>query len=213
MRKNLNYNKHKQCPILNVNGTKTNNQQETMSRWAEYIKQNFYVGEKGKEPEIQYIPEKTWKVNTTKITNNWEQQIQPGLKIIRQNSKLTKIMETHKHIQYWLASDYTEKEVKTTIKKLKNRKAHGSDGIPAEAYKTLAPWITRQITNLMNLLKNGAQLPEEWVEGAIVTYIQKQRKPRRLQLLQTHMSNANNIQNMVTVDYAKAIRNTTHPDK
>jgi len=62
-------------------------------------------------------------------------------------ARLTTLLANHPHTQYWLTADYTEQEIKNTIKKLKNNKAYGNDGITAETYKTLAPWITRQIIN------------------------------------------------------------------
>ena len=57
------------------------------------------------------------------------------------------------------------KSNKRTILQLKNNKAHGSDGIPAEAFKILQKHITRPICTKMNAVKNG-KMPQQWVEGA-----------------------------------------------
>ena len=44
-------------------------------------------------------------------------------------------------------------DIKRAIKSLKNNKAHGSDGIPGEVYKTLRKHTTTPITEIMNEIK------------------------------------------------------------
>jgi len=74
-------------------------------------------------------------------------------------------MQTQPYIQYWITAQYTEKDVQKTLTTLRNNKAHGSDGIPGEAYEILSPWIAREITTIANHIKQGTQLPEDWAEG------------------------------------------------
>ena len=57
---------------------------------------------------------------------------------------------------------------KKAILTLKNNRSRGTDGIPGEALKTLQKHITIPITNIMNKIKNGQPLPEEWSEGTLV---------------------------------------------
>ena len=61
----------------------------------------------------------------------------------------------------------TQKDIKTTIKTLKNKKSHGSDGIPGEAYEVLRKYINPATTKEMNRIKKGAQMSKEWAEGTI----------------------------------------------
>merc|ERR1712112_680588 len=56
----------------------------------------------------------------------------------------------------------------SAIKTLKNNKAHGTDGIPAEAYKAIRTWITEPITHMLNAIKNGHELPKMEKKGAVV---------------------------------------------
>ena len=67
-----------------------------------------------------------------------------------------------------LLKDYTQKDIQQAIKHLKNNKAHGTDGIPAEAYKAINNWITEPLTTMLNRIKNGQQLPKAWKNGAVV---------------------------------------------
>ena len=111
---------------------------------------------------------------------NHEQQdnhIDMDIRHIRGNAKPTKLIRQYPYIQHWINPEYTEKEGKKTISQLKNNKSHGSDGIPREAYKAPAPWVTRQSTIIMNQINQGAQLPKEWVEGAMVHIYKNKGKP------------------------------------
>ena len=49
-----------------------------------------------------------------------------------------------------------------------NRKAHGRDGIPGDAYKATRRWAIAPITQIMNKIKEGQALPENWTDGAIL---------------------------------------------
>ena len=154
----------------------TNDQQEIMQTWTEYIKTQFQVNPEKLKPTIQHISNDKWKKPQKQIQEQIQQE-HADIHTIRQNAKLTQMLDKNPHIKYWLTADYTEKEIRNTINKLKNNKAHGSDGIPAETYKALSPWTTGTITNMMNLLKNGAEMPEEWTEGAIVHIYKNKGNP------------------------------------
>ena len=112
------------------------------------------------------MPEQAWRLSHEATNSKWVTNVAPDLQTIRKHAKLTKLLQTYPHVQYCLTEEYAE-NIKRTISRL-NTKAHGSDGIPGGEYKILAAWIKRNITNMANQLKNGSQLPEEWVEGALV---------------------------------------------
>jgi len=76
---------------------------------------------------IMKIKEETWE-NVGKNIKILE-TTQPELTLIRDKSELQEIIRQEQYVEAWLNNDYTEKEIKQTIKQLKNNKEHGSDGI------------------------------------------------------------------------------------
>jgi hypothetical protein len=63
-----------------------------------------------------------------------------------------------------LDSDFTRNEVTNFIGKVKNNKASGYDGIPAEFWKifcTVRGGI-EILTNMFNKIKNGKEFPRDW---------------------------------------------------
>jgi len=94
--------------------------------------------------------------------------IQKDLKEIRTNSPLYQTMQKYPQIRQWVKKPYTEQEVSKAISHLKNRKSHGIDGIPGEAYKALGKWITKPLTNILNKIHAGEPLPPDWLNGAVV---------------------------------------------
>jgi len=58
-----------------------------------------------------------------------------------------------------LLKDYTQKDIQQAIKHLKNNKAHGTDGIPAEARKAINNWITEPLT-MLNHIKMDNNYPK-----------------------------------------------------
>ena len=73
--------------------------------------------------------------------------------------------------------------MKQVLKTLKNRKAHGSDGVTGEALKCIAPWITQDITKIMNQIQQGEKITQRMDKWSCNTHLQKQGKPTRMQLL------------------------------
>ena len=61
--------------------------------------------------------------------------------------------------------DFTLEELLQAIKILKNNKAAGPDGIPAEALKACPVKLLMMILKLMNKIKHKAYHPERWTEG------------------------------------------------
>ena len=84
-----------------------------------------------------------------------------------------------------LLKEYTQNDIQQAIKQLNtpNNKAHGSDGIPADAFKAICNWITEPLTTMLNRIKNGQQLPKAWKNGAVVhIYENKGGRERAWQL-------------------------------
>ena len=71
-------------------------------------------------------------------------------------------------IETWRNQVYEEQDIDRELRNLANRKAHGNDGIPGEAYRETRQWETKPITEITNLVKNGRPIPERWTEGTIV---------------------------------------------
>merc|ERR1712112_305512 len=105
--------------------------------------------------------------NTTKSTQ-LKYPISPDLTTIREQTQLIQAQQKNPQITNMILKDYTQKDVQQAIKRLKNNKAHGTDGIPAEAYKAINNWITEPLTTMLNHIKNGQQLPKAWKNGAVV---------------------------------------------
>ena len=61
-----------------------------------------------------------------------------------------------------LNQEYDEQDIGRELRNIANRKAHGSDGIPGEAYKATSKWATEHITRIMNAIKTGRKIPENW---------------------------------------------------
>ena len=153
-------------------GKETHDTAQTLTRWTQWIQQHFSKTEQeNNNIQIEHIKEQTWgementtKPDTTKLT----QQIHPNLNKIREQAQLLKAQQKHPQITEMLLKDYTQKDIQQAIKQLKNNKAHGTDGIPAEAFKAINNWITEPLTTMLNHIKNGAQLPKAWKNGAVV---------------------------------------------
>ena len=64
-----------------------------------------------------------------------------------------------------LNSNFTEEEILSCIKSLKNKKSPGIDGIPGEFIKHNAENMVRDITLLFNYFIQTRDFPEAWAEG------------------------------------------------
>ena len=87
---------------------------------------------------------------------------------IRKQAGITRIMKEGPEIETWLNQDYKEHDIDRELGNLTNRKAHGRDGIPGEAYKATRRWAVKHVTKITNLIKNGRPIPERWTEGTTV---------------------------------------------
>ena len=68
----------------------------------------------------------------------------------------------------YLDKDFTELEVKETIKALGNEKATGHDFVPNEALKNAPPVLIEKLVVLFNRVKNKGEAPNPWKRGRLV---------------------------------------------
>lgn len=66
-----------------------------------------------------------------------------------------------------------EKEVYDSIKKLKNEKSPGPDGLSNEAVKLGAPVLTRHLTQLFNMVLDTETVPKQWCTSDIILLYKK----------------------------------------
>ena len=69
--------------------------------------------------------------------------------------------------------NFTEVEILTAIKRLKNNKAHGIDEVNAEMLKNGGDCLIRQLTRLLNECWKQQAVPDEWRKGIIVKLLKK----------------------------------------
>ena len=62
-------------------------------------------------------------------------------------------------------SNFSNEEIESSINFLKNKKAPGVDGIPAEVVKHCKEHLTEPITNAFNYIIERRDFPEVWAEG------------------------------------------------
>ena len=153
-------------------GTETHDTNQTLKRWTQWIQQHFsQTTQENKNIEIEHIKEQTWNDIEKTLQDNTtttKHTIHPNLRAIREHTQLIKAQQKHPQITDMLLKDYTQNDVQQAIKQLKNNKAHGTDGIPAEAFKAIGNWIAEPLTTMLNHIKNGQQLPKAWKNGAVV---------------------------------------------
>ena len=111
---------------------------ETMKRWGELTAECFSKKPGQLTPEIVHMPEQEWAEE--------EMQIDEDIRLIRQQEALTKIIQEEPDAEKWLDREYDEQDIGRELRNLANRKAHGSDGIPGEAYKSTRTWAIKHIT-------------------------------------------------------------------
>ena len=118
------------------------------------------------QPYITHITAEEWNKNNSE--EQLTQSVIPDLIKIRHKSRLRNLTQKEPHIYTWLTIAYANRDIGKFLTALKNNKPHGIDGIPGETYKELRTRIAILIAKIMNKIKNGEQMPDEWVEGVVV---------------------------------------------
>ena len=140
--------------IKKQDGTERQGMQETMKRWGEWEDECFRKDKARLKPKIEQIPDQEWD----KVT----MRVQESITEIRQRASITKIIDEEPEIETWLNLSYTEKDIDIEIRNIANREAHGNDGIPGAAYKSMRQWETKPITRITNQIHRGTEIPEDW---------------------------------------------------
>ena len=130
-------------------GTECQGMTETMKRWEEWAAECCSEKPDRLTSKIVHIPEQECAVE--------EMQIDEALRLTRQQEALRKIIQEEPDAETWLNSEYDEQDIGREIRNLANRKAHGSDGIPGEAYKATRTWAIKHITKIKNAIKTGGK--------------------------------------------------------
>ena len=94
--------------------------------------------------------------------------------MIRKQARSTRILTEELHIETWLSQENNEREIDIELGNLANRKSHGTESAPGEAYKATRKLAIRPLTNARSKIKNGQEIPENWKIGTIV-YIYKSK--------------------------------------
>jgi len=129
--------------------------------------------QENKDIEIEHIKEETWERIERNIRKTHRNHTLTKTSKNSKRSTTTPMATKNPQITNMLPEDYTQNDTRSAIKALKKNKAHGSDGIPEEAYKATQTWIIEPITQMLNEIKNGKQLPTEWKNGAVVHIYKK----------------------------------------
>ena len=79
---------------------------------------------------------------------------------------------------------------------LKDNKAHGTDGMQEEAYKTIRTWIAEPVTDMINEIKTGNNCQKNGEMGEIIHIYKNKGDAKRMRQLQANKLTTNNVQNM-----------------
>lgn len=74
--------------------------------------------------------------------------------------------------------DLERKELIKVLRRLKNAKAPGEDGIENEAWKFMAEEIGEEFWKLINKIWKGGELPRDWSRGVISPIYKKGEKSK-----------------------------------
>ena len=70
-------------------------------------------------------------------------RIDEDLQLIRQQEVLSGIIQEGTEEETWINQEYDEQDIDRELRNLANRKAHGGDGIPGEAYEATRKWTIK----------------------------------------------------------------------
>lgn len=76
-----------------------------------------------------------------------------------------------------ITQEITIEELDKAISRLKTNKVPGTDGFPAEWYKTFREQLTPMLLECFNYTLNGGEPPVSW-KGAVTSIIPKEAKDR-----------------------------------
>ena len=95
------------------------------------------------------------------------------------------VEETNTVVREWLKGDcsstpqFTLKELKKIVAKLKSGKSPGLDGYPAELFKYAGDGVLKSLLEVYNMIKKSREIPKQWDLVKIVT-IYKQKGSKKV---------------------------------
>ena len=90
-----------------------------------------------------------------------------------------KRLEDSNHLQSELDNPISTEKIDKAIKKLKNKKAAGLDGIHNEMMKTSSRFIKYPLEKLFNLILRSGTFPTSWSNGIITALHKSGNKVQR----------------------------------
>ncbi|XP_058465583.1 uncharacterized protein LOC131439062 [Malaya genurostris] len=64
-------------------------------------------------------------------------------------------------------------EIRKAVRQLKNGKAAGKDGIPAELLKVESEWLYYTLHQVIGMIWEGEEMPSDWLDGIICSIYKK----------------------------------------
>ena len=124
----------KNTPLKKPDGTYAQNTTQTMDQWTQWIKTNFQVPTEKEHPETCHIKEEQWreiqKILCNQSTPSQSQETTQtyiktpqDLQNSRKMSPIQNAIQNNPQIQKWLTGEYTEQDIRPTIKQLKQQSA------------------------------------------------------------------------------------------
>ena len=98
------------------------------------------------------------------ILNRWQEYFKDLMNVENNRERREGEIGTNDEEVDWI----TEEEVKAAMRRMKNGKSVGPDGIPIEAWKCLGGTAVTWLTRLFNRLLEGEQMPSEWRKSTLV---------------------------------------------
>ena len=106
--------------------------------------------------------------------NRWKEHFEEVLTEERSKNPTNSCPQRHRRPDRNINTNHPSKEeILTAIKELKNGKAPGIDGIPAEVLKADSGTMAEMLYPLFRDIWNGESFPKEWLEGVIVKIAKK----------------------------------------
>ena len=107
------------------------------------------------------------------VTSRWKEHFSDLLNLPSNVSESTTDQIPQRAIREELAAPPKLEEVEEAIKKMKNNKAAGPDGIPAEIFKAGGPKLTDQVHQLVEKIWQLEEIPSDLRDALIVTIFKK----------------------------------------
>ena len=148
--------------------TKTLNEDATATRGTKILEEDgkFHTGKKA----ANLLADAFEDESTIKVP------IQRRKEVVQQLQEKTRQQSNLSPSQ---TSDFTMTELNDAIKRLKNKKAPGKDGVCNEMIKHLGPTARKKLLELFNLSWKTGVFPSAWKEAIVIPILKKEKDPKK----------------------------------